>query len=89
MKNVILSISPKNAISIDSFNEDKLYFSKTATGLYKLHEIDSKWAFVSMSNSGDLSTGWYLCASEALKYQLKGEDVCEFDNLREAMEKYL
>ncbi len=89
MKKVTLNNNPETTITIDEFDKDKIYLSRTSTSLYKLNRISSKWAFVSLINSFGTSTGIYDKASDALKSQMHYGDVYEFDTLVEAIKELL
>ena len=85
MKKVVKQKQVQEITTVDNFDADKLYFSKTSTGLYKLHKINSLWAFVSMDSSRVTSTGHYSEVAIAIEEQMRFSDVYEFDTLAEAM----
>lgn len=90
MKRVIRGTKePETVVHVDKFDEHKIYFSKTSTGLYKLQNIRSYWMFVDLACSFGGSNGSHTGAIEAIKYQLEANEVFEFDTLKEAMEELL
>ncbi len=82
MRKVIKEPEPVS-VSLDNiFPTCKIYASAYKETVYKLHKVNSKWMFCSLSNSICGASGAHATAEKAIVANLSYK-VFEFDNKRE------
>lgn len=83
MRRVENKYNPESPIAIAECSKRKIYATCPDETIYKLHQIEAGWAWISLHDSKCWAGGKHDSFQEALKYRVTKSEVYEFDSAEE------